>query len=305
MRIRTIKPEFLSDEDLWDLEENTGIPGRIIDRTYIGLWMIADREGRFEWRPRVIGPQVLPFWEKGDISRVLDALTTRGFVVKYACGTHKTGEKAYGFIPKFKDHQWINNKEFHSILPEPPKSGTIPENASKITTTTREERVSHTPNSNYYKGKGKGKGNIKNIPSSEKGAEDVPQKKQSKPKTKTQKTDPGVKTLIDYFFDSLKKKVSPEASMNCGQAGLVFKSRLAALPETEIKQRIDNWFASTDFFIDQNKNKIGFFDQNFHILKRGPIHGKNNVGRRIDPKPIEENSAGKDLDSLAQDVDVS
>lgn len=43
---------------------------------------------------------------------MLDALVTRGFVVKYACQ-----DKLYGYIPSFKTHQVINNKERESVLP--------------------------------------------------------------------------------------------------------------------------------------------------------------------------------------------
>lgn len=308
MRIRTIKPGFLSDEELWDLEDVTGIPGRIIDRAYIGLWMIADREGRFEWRPRVIGPLVLPFWEKGDISRVLDALATGGFIVRYASGTRKQGEKVYGFIPKFKAHQWINNKEFQSVLPPPPNQKTHSELDEVYATATRESREPHTPISNYYKGKGKNKtstplnntkpvlfngGNHKNA---------TAKAKPPKPLKANTDTNPNVKTLIDYFHDSVKQKVSPEANVNCGQAAKVFKNRLAALPLEEIKQRVDSWFASTNSFIDHNKNNVGIFDQNFHILKRGPINDRQ-ASRKPDPEHI-ANDSGSELNDIGEKIDL-
>jgi hypothetical protein len=109
-RIRSIKPDVLKDEDLWDLEAQTGLP---IYRAFTGLWMFADREGRFEWRPRVLKTDILPYWD-GDFSRVLDALTTRGFVVKYACGTRE-----FGWVPNLKKHQIFNNREADSDLPDP------------------------------------------------------------------------------------------------------------------------------------------------------------------------------------------
>lgn len=105
-RIRTIKPEFFKHSDLFDLEQETKLPIRI---SYAGLWTCCDREGRFKWRPRELKIDILPY-DDCEFSRVLDALATRGFIVKY-------GE--YGFIPAWKSHQFINNKEPQSQIPEP------------------------------------------------------------------------------------------------------------------------------------------------------------------------------------------
>jgi hypothetical protein len=112
-RIRTIKPEFFCHEELFDLEVETKLPLRI---AFAGLWTICDREGRFKWRPRAIKAQVLPF-DDVDFSRVLDALTTRGFVVKYA-----SSGAEYGHVPGFGRHQVVNNREAASVLPKPPET---------------------------------------------------------------------------------------------------------------------------------------------------------------------------------------
>ncbi len=88
-RIRTVKPELFRHEGLYDLETELGIPVRL---AWIGLFTIADREGRFKWRPRAIKAEVLPY-DDVDFSRVLDALVTRGFLVRY---THAGNE--YGWI---------------------------------------------------------------------------------------------------------------------------------------------------------------------------------------------------------------
>jgi hypothetical protein len=112
-RIRTIKPEFFCHEELFDLEQETGLPLRL---AFAGLWTVCDREGRFKWRPRSIKAHVLPF-DTVDFSRVLDALTTRGFVEKYTVDGVE-----YGCVPAFSRHQVINNRESESELPEPPKN---------------------------------------------------------------------------------------------------------------------------------------------------------------------------------------
>ncbi|TYL43923.1 hypothetical protein [Dickeya sp. ws52] len=107
-RIRTIKPEFFLHDELFELERETGLPVRL---AFIGLWTQCDREGRFKWRPLRLKAAVLPY-DDVDMSRVLHALNTRGFLVKYRCGTDE-----YGVIPSFKNHQVINNKESKTELP--------------------------------------------------------------------------------------------------------------------------------------------------------------------------------------------
>jgi hypothetical protein len=79
-RIRTIKPEFFRHADLYEAEKETGLPLRL---AFAGLWTAADREGRFKWRPRELKLDCLPH-DDVDFSRVLDALTTRGWLVRYA-----------------------------------------------------------------------------------------------------------------------------------------------------------------------------------------------------------------------------
>lgn len=111
-RIRTIKPEFFKHEDLFDAEKETGLPLRL---AFAGIWTVCDRKGRFEWRPRSMKTDVLPY-DDVDFSRVLDALATRGFVVRY-----RVAGKDYGYVPGFSRHQVINNRESDSKLPAPPQ----------------------------------------------------------------------------------------------------------------------------------------------------------------------------------------
>ena len=112
-RIRTIKPEFFTHEGLFDLEQETGLPIRV---AFAGMWTVCDREGRFDWRPRTLKAEVLPH-DNVDFSRVLDALATRGFLVKYA-----SGSEVYGYIPSWKQHQFVNGREAKSTIPKPPEN---------------------------------------------------------------------------------------------------------------------------------------------------------------------------------------
>lgn len=110
-RIRTIKPDFFKHEDLFDAEHESGLPLRL---AFAGLWTCCDREGRFEWRPRALKTDILPY-DDIDFSKVMDALADRGFVVRY-----EVDGKPYGFVPSFTHHQIINNRESESKLPPPP-----------------------------------------------------------------------------------------------------------------------------------------------------------------------------------------
>jgi hypothetical protein len=139
-RIRTVKPELFKHGELFDAEQESGLPLRL---AFIALFTCCDREGRFKWRPRELKVDCLPH-DTVDFSRVLDALATRGFVVRYA----DTAGVEYGCIPSFGRHQVINNREKDSELPSPTGTGVV----------TREARVDHATTTRTQ-GKGReGKG---------------------------------------------------------------------------------------------------------------------------------------------------
>ena len=105
-RIRTVKPEFFRHEGLQDLEIKN--PGKYPMMVFEGLWVLCDKTGRFEWRPRQIKLDILPFLPF-DMEDTLCVLETAGFVEKY-----EVNGKYYGFIPSFKTHQVISGKELQS-----------------------------------------------------------------------------------------------------------------------------------------------------------------------------------------------
>lgn len=109
-RIRTVKPDFFKHYELYQCEQESGLPIRV---AFAGLWTVCDREGRFKWVPPELKISCLPY-DDVDFSRVLDALITRGFVVKYECKG-----RVFGLVPGFKEHQVINNREAKSVLPDP------------------------------------------------------------------------------------------------------------------------------------------------------------------------------------------
>jgi hypothetical protein len=107
-RIRSIKPGFFSNEDLADLS-----PWHRL--CFIGLWTLADREGRLEDRPRRIKAMLFPFDRDVDVDQLIADLAQKAFVVRYV-----TDGVACLAIPTFLRHQRPKTDEHPSALPAPP-----------------------------------------------------------------------------------------------------------------------------------------------------------------------------------------
>lgn len=123
-RIRTIKPEFFTSEDITELPALARL-------LYIALWCEADKEGCFAWKPKTFKMRYLPA-DDCDVFTICDALVTRGLVVLYGDGL--------AVIPTFKDHQHINPREKGSNLPAPtPEELTRQPRVSDASVTCREE----------------------------------------------------------------------------------------------------------------------------------------------------------------------
>src|SRR5471032_626819 len=69
-RIRTIKPEFFTSDDICALSPLARL-------LYVGLWCEADRAGRLVWMPRAFKRRYLPD-DACDIDRLADELLKRG-----------------------------------------------------------------------------------------------------------------------------------------------------------------------------------------------------------------------------------
>lgn len=136
-RIRTIKPEFFTSEDIVNLSPLARL-------LYIALWCEADREGRMAWKPKTFKMRYLP-GDSCNVEKLCSELLEAGLIVQYG---------QYAFIPAFHAHQHINPREAASQLPEPDLS----------TETTRQPRVTDASTQDLHaqvgrEGKGKeGKG---------------------------------------------------------------------------------------------------------------------------------------------------
>lgn len=112
-RIRTVKPEFFRDEDLQDLEQRH--PDAKPMLVFAGLWGHCDKQGVFEWKPRVLKLDILPFLPF-DMETTLDLLASANLVEKF-----EVDGKFYGLIDSFQTHQRIGGKEFSDPAKHPGK----------------------------------------------------------------------------------------------------------------------------------------------------------------------------------------
>lgn len=131
-RIRTIKPEFFTSEDIVSLSPMARI-------LYIALWCEADREGRLVWKPLTFKLRYLPA-DDCDIKALCNEIVERGLVRLYGEG--------YAVIPAFGAHQHINPRESASKLPDPCASVT---RAARVG--TRKPRASDVQGGREGKGK--------------------------------------------------------------------------------------------------------------------------------------------------------
>lgn len=118
-RSRNIKPGFFTNEDLVEIDPL----GRLL---FIGLWTLADREGRLGDRPKKIKMEVFPC-DNCDVDNLLAQLRDKGFILRYEVD----GEK-YIQIVNFSKHQNPHKNEKPSEIPAPncEKAASAPEESS-------------------------------------------------------------------------------------------------------------------------------------------------------------------------------
>jgi hypothetical protein len=119
-RIRTVKPEFFRSKILAGCSPRARL-------TFIGLWTLADDEGRYEYEPELLKADLWP-WEHDVTAKEADAcvleLEARGRVCLY-----QHAGKTYLHIVNWHEHQKISHpsksrfpschRETHGDPPEP------------------------------------------------------------------------------------------------------------------------------------------------------------------------------------------
>jgi hypothetical protein len=105
-RARNIKPGFFSNEELVELSFSTRL-------LFIGLWTIADREGRLEDRPKRIKMAIFPA-DDVDVDKALNELHDSGFILRYECDAGRFIQ-----VVAFTKHQNPHKAEKDSTIPAP------------------------------------------------------------------------------------------------------------------------------------------------------------------------------------------
>jgi hypothetical protein len=104
-RSRNIKPGIMANERLAELPAISRL-------LFIYLWMLGDREGRLEDRPKRIAALALPYDREVDVDNLLNQLACTGFITRYM-----VGDQALIQIDNFAKHQSPHVRESASELP--------------------------------------------------------------------------------------------------------------------------------------------------------------------------------------------
>lgn len=111
-RMRTLKIGFFTNDQLAELPALTRL-------LFSGLWLLADREGRLENRPKRIKAELLPY-DDCNIAEMLGQLETAGFIERYTAHEIPCIQ-----IVNFAKHQCPNAKEAPSVLPKREQQNTL------------------------------------------------------------------------------------------------------------------------------------------------------------------------------------
>lgn len=106
MRARNIKPGFFSNDRLPECEPFARL-------LFIGLWCMADRQGRLEERWRKIKIELFPC-DNCDIEALLNQLEQQEFIIRYAVDGVR-----YIQVVNFSKHQNPHKNEKASTIPPP------------------------------------------------------------------------------------------------------------------------------------------------------------------------------------------
>jgi hypothetical protein len=109
-RSRNVKPGLFKNEILGDADP-------IYSLLFVGLWTLADKEGRLEHRPKRIKAELFPYKPELDLSKALAWLNNESFITVY-----ENDGSEYIQISNWKKHQSPHHKEVDSVIPAPQKA---------------------------------------------------------------------------------------------------------------------------------------------------------------------------------------
>lgn len=133
-RARNIKPGILENELLGEADP-------IMTLAFVGLWMIADKEGRLEDRPKRIRAQLFPYRSDIDMDMILDWLKVNSFISRYQSNVGPIIS-----IVKWSKHQRPHHKEKDSVLPaESPESSGSEQDQSNVEPSMTQAQAKNDP----------------------------------------------------------------------------------------------------------------------------------------------------------------
>lgn len=112
-RSRNIKPGFFRNEDLAECSPWARL-------CFVGLWLLADREGRLVDRPKRIKAELFAY-DSVEVAPLLDELQAHGFILRYVV---PDGVRVIQIL-QFRKHQAPHFKEPKSELPSPESLGLL------------------------------------------------------------------------------------------------------------------------------------------------------------------------------------
>lgn len=113
-RARNIKPSFFQNEDLAEVPPE----GQLL---FIGMWMLCDRDGKMEWRPKRVRAALFPYTgAEVDVQGLAAELHRRGFIVLYT-----VNNVDYLKVVNFTKHQHPHQNEKSENLPEPDEANNL------------------------------------------------------------------------------------------------------------------------------------------------------------------------------------
>lgn len=281
-RIRTIKPEYFKNEKLAELPATARL-------LFIGLFCLADCEGRLEDRPKRIKAEIFPYETNADVDALLSKLQTAGFIERYEVGDQKLIQ-----VVNFLKHQRITGKEALSKSEFPQ----MPEN----TNGNKRGNTGETTGEQLGRQEGKGKEwKGKDIPEGIVGTEVPPYDSIEKSKRAIydfiKDCQPkSIEPYVDFWnFFAVEKKLPQVSKINSNRRkkfairikdptfNFIEIIRKAAISEFILT---NNWF-TFDWIIEN--------DTNFLKVLEGKYDPKNSHQQQI--------SNGKTIDDLREEKD--
>lgn len=117
-RARSIKPGVMKNEDIAECQ----LAARLL---FIFLWMLADRAGRLEDRPKRIKAETFPF-DTIDVDPLLNELQSFGFIMRY-----QNADGRFIQIVNFEKHQSPHYSEKPSVIKPPNFQELVADDGSK------------------------------------------------------------------------------------------------------------------------------------------------------------------------------